>query len=290
MRNLVLPIGCILLSVSAFFAAITVAQSPDQSEGQRASSSERTSSSRSSDRDEVKQSGSSATGQKKAAEQNKANQNKADQNQPAESKSGRIGQDKPAQAKAGAGKAGISKVLPGITPEREAAVMTFVKRHHPELTELLIHLKENAPKEYDRAVRELLRTSERLAQIQERDSLTYELELQSWKARSRAQLLAARLQMGESSELREQLRAALNEEYDLRLQLLERDREKAADRLKNLGEQIDRISQRRAEEIDRQLKQLTSAARGGEAKAKGKAKAKAKEDFPPNKKTESSTN
>lgn len=153
--------------------------------------------------------------------------------------------------------------------------MTFVQRHHPALTELLIHLKENAPKEYDRAVRDLLRTSERLASIQERDSLAYELELQSWQARSRAQLLAARLQMGESDELRQQLRAALNEEYDLRLQLLQRDKEKAADRLKHLGEQIDRVSQRREEEIERQLKQLTSAARGGEAKGKSPAKRKA---------------
>jgi hypothetical protein len=191
----------------------------------------------------------------------------------------------PGKSKSGESKATASKVLPGITPEREAAVMTFVKRHHPELTQLLIHLKENAPKEYDRAVRDLLRTSERLAQIQERDSLTYELELQSWKARSRAQLLAARLQMGDSDELRKQLRAALNEEYDLRLQLLERDREKAAERLKHLGDQVDKLSQRREEEIDRQLKQLTSAARGGEAKAKGKAKAKAKaKEIPPEKK------
>src|SRR5688500_7902960 len=48
---------------------------------------------------------------------------------------------------------GSVKTLPGITPEREAAVMTFVKQHHPELSELLIHLKEHTPKEYDRAVR-----------------------------------------------------------------------------------------------------------------------------------------
>ena len=273
--------------MSAFYAAITVAQSPDQSTGQGAGASERTRSSRPSDRDEVEQSDSSATAQHKAVQTKAAEQTKA----AAKSKSGRTGKDKPAQAKAGAGKAGVAKILPGITPEREAAVMTFVKRHHPELTELLIHLKENAPKEYDRAVRDLLRTSERLAQIQERDSLAYELELQSWKARSRAQLLAARLQMGESTELRDQLRAALNEEYDLRLQLLERDRQKAAERLKNLGEQIERISERRAEEIERQLKQLTSAARGGDANAKGKAKAKAKllDDSPAKKRTETST-
>src|SRR5687767_13810045 len=70
-------------------------------------------------------------------------------------------------AKSGKSKALGAKALPGITPEREAAVMTFVKHHHAELAELLIHLKENAPKEYERAVRDLFRTSERLAQVQE---------------------------------------------------------------------------------------------------------------------------
>jgi hypothetical protein len=151
--------------------------------------------------------------------------------------------------------------------------MTFVKQHHAELAELLIHLKENSPGEYDRAVRDLLRTSERLAQVQERDSLQYELELKQWKARSRAQLLAARLQMADSEDLRKQLHAALSEEYDIRLQLLRRDHDRASDRMKNLADQIEKLGQRRNEEIERQLKQLTSAARGGEGKAKAKKKA-----------------
>jgi hypothetical protein len=177
-------------------------------------------------------------------------------------------------AKSAKPKSSGAKVLPGITPEREAAVMTFVKHHHAELAELLIHLKENAPKEYERAVRDLFRTSERLAQVQERDSLAYDLELKIWKARSRAQLLAARLQMGDNEELRKQLKATLNEEYDFRLELLERDHERASDRAKSLGDQLEKFKQRRDDEIEKQLKQLTSAARGGEAKPKATPKKK----------------
>ncbi len=186
----------------------------------------------------------------------------------------KVGSSKPANSKPANSKPGNSKALPGITPEREAAVMTFVKQHHPELAELLVHLKENTPKEYDRAVRDLFRTSERLAQVQERDSLTYDLELKLWKARSRAQLLAARLQMANSDELQKQLRATLNEEYDMRLQLLQRDRERLTERVRNLAEQFDKLSQRRDEEIEKQMKQLTSAARGGEVKVKSTAKKK----------------
>src|SRR5689334_8604162 len=56
-----------------------------------------------------------------------------------------------------------------VSPEREAAVMTFVRRHHEELEALLIHLREARPKEYEKALRELFRVTERLGQIQDRD-------------------------------------------------------------------------------------------------------------------------
>lgn len=180
----------------------------------------------------------------------------------------------PTAGKPAKSKPASAKTMPGITPEREAAVMTFVKQNHPELAELLIHLKEYVPKEYDRAVRDLFRTSERLAQVQERDHDAYELELKLWQARSRAQLLGARLQMADSDELRQQLRATLNEEYDVRLRLLQRDRERATDRVKGLGDQIEKLSQRRGEEIERQLKQWTSVRRGGDVPVKSKAKKK----------------
>jgi hypothetical protein len=157
-----------------------------------------------------------------------------------------------------------------ITPEREAAAMTFVRQHHAELSELLIYLKESAPREYERAVRDLFRASERLAQIQERDSAAYELELNLWKARSRAQLISARLQMADDPQLRDELRAALTDEYDLRVRVLKYDRERLADRLRNLDEQIGRLEARRAEFIENQWQGFFRA------RAKGKPPARAK--------------
>lgn len=182
--------------------------------------------------------------------------------------------EKPNGNKSAKPKTAGEKNPPGITLEREAAVMTFVKQHHPELSELLIHLKEHSPNEYQRAVRDLFRTSERLAQIQERDSLTYELELKLWKARSRAQLISARLQMADNDELKKQLRVTLNEEYDTRIELLRRDHERASERAKNLGDQLEKLSQRRGDEIEKQMKQLTGSVRSGDAKAKPPAKKK----------------
>src|SRR6185436_5664149 len=60
-------------------------------------------------------------------------------------------------------KSGKPKNQVTITPEREAAAVTFVKLHHPDLAELLGHLKQSNPREYQRAIRDLFRTSENLA-------------------------------------------------------------------------------------------------------------------------------
>ena len=84
------------------------------------------------------------------------------------------------------GKTAARKVPAGpqtVTPEREAAARTFVSRHHPELVALLDHLQTSEPKQYQRAVRELFRASERLAQFREQDEGRYALELETWKVK-----------------------------------------------------------------------------------------------------------
>src|SRR5262249_21973120 len=112
------------------------------------------------------------------------------------------------------------KATPGITPEREAAVKTFVDQHHPELGELLVHLKENNKKEYDKAVRDLFKTSERLAKVHESDEDRYELELKLWQTQSRIELLAARYKMNPTNELKKQLRDAIVQQQSLRKSLV----------------------------------------------------------------------
>jgi len=150
-----------------------------------------------------------------------------------------------------------------VTPEREAAVMTFIQRNHAELADLLTNLKSTQPEEYDQAVREIFRTTERLAQIHERDLLQYELELAVWTAQSRVQLLAAKLKMGATDELRDQLRAALLTQGEARLALLKHDRQKAADRVAKLEGEITQFESDRDKAINRQLQVLLRAAATG---------------------------
>lgn len=144
-----------------------------------------------------------------------------------------------------------------VTPEREAAAMTFVKQHHPELSDLLAYLKKNMPKQYDKAARELFRASERLARLKDNgDDERYDLELKLWQTRSRVQLLTARLRTRPDDKLKAELRELLVQQYDLRLSQLEIDRDRAARRLAKVDEQIEQYKNARQQVIDRQMRVL----------------------------------
>ena len=159
-----------------------------------------------------------------------------------------------------AGKAGKntnSKLPMSVTPEREAAALTFVKQHHPELAGLLVFLKKKMPKDYDKAARDLFRTSERLARLKDGgDDKRYRLELEFWQVRSRAQLLAARLKTRPDDKLESELRKLLERQYELRLSQLEYDRDRAEARLGKVNEQIKQFKQTRQQNIDRQIRLL----------------------------------
>lgn len=150
-----------------------------------------------------------------------------------------------------------------VTPEREAAVKTFVERNHPELAELLAHLRESRPQEYERAIRELHRTAERLAGIQERDHTQYDLELKLWTAQSRVQLVTAKLRMDSTDELKSKLRDVLNAQAEAKVALLKHERARVADRLNKIDRDIAQFENDRQKVIDKQMDLLTRAAAQG---------------------------
>jgi hypothetical protein len=148
-----------------------------------------------------------------------------------------------------------------ITPEREAAVTTFVEKNHAELAALLVHLKTNQPKEYERAVRDLFRVTEKFAMVKERGDVQYDLELKAWKAQSRAQLLVARLKMtdpesADSEELKTQLREILTEQLQARIEVMKLERERTTARLEKLNQDIGKFEQNREAVIDSHVNNL----------------------------------
>ena len=167
-----------------------------------------------------------------------------------------------------------------ITPEREAAVTVFVEKNHPELKELLTYLRDNRRKDYERAIRELSRDAERISQLKDRDAKQYDLELKAWTIKSRIQLLAAHLAMGDKEEIRNQLRTLLNEQMDVRAALLKRERERANERLAKIDQDLSRLENEREKIVENQLKVLTKSA----ADSKSKVKVTGKGPRPGNKK------
>lgn len=165
------------------------------------------------------------------------------------------------------------KLPQGITPEREAAVRTFVERNHPELVGLLELLRTNQPKEYERAIRELHRVTERLAGVQERDSQLYDLEIQAWQVHSRIQLLTARLKMAASDDVRRDLQAAIGEQLDVRAALLRHERQRVSDRLSRIEADLAKLDGDRSPLVEKQFEMLTRSA--GVAKGKSKTAGKA---------------
>ena len=137
----------------------------------------------------------------------------------------------------------VSQIV--ITPAREAAALTFAQTHHAELAKLLSRLKRRNKTQYERAIRELFRTSERLARLQEVNSGRYLSSLKMWQLDSRIRLLAARMTMSNAPKLEAQLKTLITERQDLRLEQLQQDRDKTQARLDRIDESINKITQDR---------------------------------------------
>ncbi len=183
------------------------------------------------------------------------------------------GQDPPARGKKGARQSpkekGRKPAAPSrsVSKEHEAAVRAFVDQHHPELANLLEYLKTHQPAKHQVAVRNLFRTWERLAHFQERDPERYELEMAAWSAKSRADLLAAKLKMADSPELRRELEELIGVQLDSQLAILELQRQRQQERLDRLHQQIRAAEANRQTQINRRVKELVGERKRSEKKS-----------------------
>lgn len=162
----------------------------------------------------------------------------------------------------------------------EADALAFVRENHPELAALLTQLKAMRPDEYDKAIRELSQTSKSLAQLKARDRRRHEVALDLWKARSRVQLVAARLAgasaPGSSAELETQLREAVVDQVDVEIRRQRLEKQIVEENLEKARENLDRLESRRETNIEARVQALLKQSRRGRKKT-GKDQAKAKE-------------
>jgi len=144
-----------------------------------------------------------------------------------------------------------------ITPEREAAALMFVELHHSELSILLRGLKKANPAEYQRAMRELWRTSERMAQLAERDPKHHELEMELWQSESRIQLLVAQLRLKDNKSRRATLETSLLRRDELKIELLKFHRAKFQERVDRIDELIKNAElKKRDQDVTKQVSNL----------------------------------
>jgi hypothetical protein len=152
-------------------------------------------------------------------------------------------------------KAAAEAPLP-FTPEREAAALNFVRSHHSELVNLLEQLKSKDRRQYEVVVRDLFRTSERLSTMQQNDLPRYEIALQAWKLKSRIQVLAARASLEDDPAILAELRAALDEQSNVRMQQLKYERDLLAERLHRAESALANFERDRSQQVDRQYEML----------------------------------
>lgn len=151
--------------------------------------------------------------------------------------------------------------LAGFTPEREAAALTFVRSNHPELADLLERLKVRQPPEYQKAVRDLFRVSERLAVSREEFPLRYELELKQWILTSRIQVVTARLSMDHTPAQEEELKQLLAEQLEAHRELISFHLERATARAATLSRELQELETQKQSLLDAKFEKAMKSAK-----------------------------
>lgn len=169
-----------------------------------------------------------------------------------------MGDDEPKAAKPGKIPAKAKKQA--TEADREEAVFLLVREHYPDLVELLKRLKGTKQKEYQQAVKELYRDSQRL-EAARRDPERYDLELRAWQLDSRIRLLAAKLSIEDRPEQQEDLKAALAQRADVRLAQKKLERERLTARIEKLDQEIDGFASARDEDLQRTFDRLVRTAK-----------------------------
>jgi hypothetical protein len=150
---------------------------------------------------------------------------------------------------------------PAPAAAREAAVLEFVRANHPELAELLEQLKAMKPAQYERAIGELWQVTRQLAAFKKNDERRYQAALDVWKAKSRAELLAAQIAGATpTAALESRLRDALAAQLEAELRQQKNERVLVHERLRKLDEAINRIESRRDKLVESRYQALLKKA------------------------------
>lgn len=125
-----------------------------------------------------------------------------------------------------------------VSQEDRNRVMSFTGENHPELGRLLEQLEKSRPAEFSRAVRELTLQIQQLERVRDKNPTRYRSHLESWQLDSQIRVLMARWAGTHDPEIEKQVRGLLERRRQRRLEQTRADRERLAEQLRRLDEQI----------------------------------------------------
>ena len=210
--------------------------------------------------------------------------------------------EKPKASQKDDGKPGPGKrmALVKLSFDQEDHALEFARKHHAELANLLEQLRKNSPAAFSRGIREVHLASQRIHRISEKWPGRFDTELEKWKIDSEIRLLAAKWAMSQDPAIEKQIRGLLRARQEAKINDLRADREKLAERMRQLDEQIGmgtaELDAALETEFERLTKQAATAAkdRSDNARSKNLSRSpsgdkKSDTDRKPNNKTRQNT-
>ena len=138
----------------------------------------------------------------------------------------------------------------------ETDAIAFVQEHHPELVSLLQSLKSMRQKEYEMAIREIVRTRKRLESLSKREVDSHAMELDAWKLQSKIDLLIARGIARDKAFDTADLRELLKLQVENQKKRWKHEQLSLIKRLEQLDQLLVRTVGHEEEKIDQQLSAL----------------------------------
>ena len=131
--------------------------------------------------------------------------------------------------------------------------IVFVQEHHPELVSLLQSLKAMRQKEYEMAIREIVRTKKRLETLFKRESEMHAMELDAWKLKSKIDLLVAKGIARDKSFDTVVLRDLLKQQLENQKKRWKHEQSTLAKRQEQIGDLLSKIEGHEEAKVEQQL-------------------------------------
>ena len=141
--------------------------------------------------------------------------------------------------------------------DAERKALAFIEEHQPKLRKLMEFLQAKQPASYQQALKELGCSQVRLEGLEKRDPELYKIELELWLIRSRLRLLAAEMSVANAKDQKdrtEELSSLIEQEATCNRQRMQLHRDRAAQQVVKLDEEIAKLNAGYDELIAKSLK------------------------------------